>query len=139
LLSGCALPCARFFVVKKGPLAGLMGEGPEYEPLGGFTVRVGNRDLDRALKIILKVSDYGMDAITTSEVIAWLMELRQRGEVSDEEVGLRLEWGDPEVIEQLVDMIAYRKGIGNVLAEGGQEGLGDPGEGAGHSIPRKGT
>ena len=116
--AGCALPCARFFVVKKGPLAGLMGEGPEYEPLGGFTVRVGNRDLDRALKIILKVSDYGMDAITTSEVIAWLMELRQRGEVSDEEVGLRLEWGDPEAIEQLVDMIAYRKGIGNVLAEG---------------------
>ncbi|ADL19700.1 Tungsten-containing aldehyde:ferredoxin oxidoreductase [Acidilobus saccharovorans 345-15] len=116
--AGCALPCARFFMIKRGPLAGLMGEGPEYEPLGGFTVRVGNRDLDRALKIILKVADYGMDAITTSEVIAWLMELRQRGEITDEEAGVKLEWGNPDTIEELVDMIAYRRGIGKVLAEG---------------------
>ena len=116
--AGCALPCARFFVVKRGPLAGLMGEGPEYEPLGGFTVRVGNRNLDRALKVILKVSDYGMDAITTSEVISWLFELRQRSEISDDEVGLKLEWGNMDSVEQLVDMIAYRRGIGKVLAEG---------------------
>jgi aldehyde:ferredoxin oxidoreductase len=116
--AGCALPCARFFMIKRGPLAGLMGEGPEYEPLGGFTVRVGNRDLDRALKIILKVADYGMDAITTSEVIAWLMELRQRGEITDDEAGVKLEWGNPDTIEELVDMIAYRRGVGKVLAEG---------------------
>ncbi len=116
--AGCTLPCARFYVVKTGPLAGLYGEGPEYEPLAGFTVRVGNRDLDRALRIVRLVSDLGMDAITTSEVISWLMELRQRGQVEDNEVGLRLEWGDAEAVEELVQMIAYRKGIGNVLAEG---------------------
>ena len=116
--AGCALPCARFFVVKSGPYAGLMGEGPEYEPLGGFTVRVGVRDLDRALKIIMRANDLGMDAISTSEVIAWLMELRQRGLISDEEVGLRLEWGDADAVERLVEMIAYRRGIGDVLAEG---------------------
>ncbi len=116
--AGCALPCARFYVVKSGPLAGLFGEGPEYEPLAGFTVRVGNRDLERGLKIARLASDLGMDAITTSEVISWLMEVRQRGEVSDDEIGLRLEWGDAEAIETLVRMIAYREGIGDLLAEG---------------------
>ncbi|MGC9072157.1 MAG: aldehyde ferredoxin oxidoreductase family protein [Acidilobus sp.] len=116
--AGCALPCARFFMVKGGHFAGLFGEGPEYEPLAGFTVRVGNRDLSWGLKIAREVSDLGMDAITTSEVVSWLLELRQRGEVSDSEVGVKLEWGNPEVIEELVRMIAYREGIGDVLAEG---------------------
>ena len=116
--AGCALPCARFYVVKAGQLAGLFGEGPEYEPLAGFTVRIGNKDLERGLKIARLVSELGMDAITTSEVISWLMELRQRGEISDDEIGLKLEWGDAEAVETLVRMIAYRKGIGNVLAEG---------------------
>ena len=116
--AGCALPCARFYVVKAGPLAGLFGEGPEYEPLAGFTVRIGNKDLERGLKMARLVSDLGMDAITTSEVISWLMELRQRGEINDEEIGLRLEWGDAEAVEALIRMIAYREGIGNILAEG---------------------
>lgn len=116
--AGCALPCARFFVVKSGPLAGLMGEGPEYEPLAGFSVRVGISDLDRALKIVMKVTDMGMDAITTSEVISWLMELRQRELISDEEIGMKLEWGEADAVERLVEMIAYRRGIGKVLADG---------------------
>ncbi|MGC9209960.1 MAG: aldehyde ferredoxin oxidoreductase family protein [Acidilobus sp.] len=116
--AGCVLPCARFYVVKEGPLAGLFGEGPEYEPLAGFTVRVGISDLERGLKIAREVSDLGMDAITTSEVISWLLELRQRGELSDSDIGLKVDWGDADAVEELVRMIAYRKGIGNVLAEG---------------------
>ncbi len=115
----CILPCSRFYVIKNGKFAGLYGEGPEYEALAGFTVRIGNKDLDSALKAINMVNDLGMDVISTSEVISWSMELYEKGLLSREEVGgLNLRWGNIEAVFELVEMIAYRKGFGDILADG---------------------
>lgn len=114
----CVVPCSRFYVVKYGDYAGCFGEGPEYEALAAMTVRIGNDDLDAALKLVSLTNDLGMDVISVSEVISWCMELFERGMLSKEEVGLSLEWGDVKSVMRLVEMIAYREGFGNVLAEG---------------------
>jgi aldehyde:ferredoxin oxidoreductase len=45
-------------------------------------------------------------------------ELYQRGILSEEEIGLKLEWGDAAAFEKLAYMIANREGIGDILAEG---------------------
>ena len=115
----CIVPCSRFYTVKKGEFAGLYGEGPEYEPLSSFTARVGNSNLDLALKAVDMVNRFGMDAITTAECIAWAMELYERKELTREECdGLNLEWGDGEGILTLIKKIATRRGFGDVLADG---------------------
>jgi aldehyde:ferredoxin oxidoreductase len=115
----CIVPCSRFYVVRKGEYAGLYGEGPEYEPLSCFTARVGNPNLDLALKAIDLVNRLGLDAITTAECIAWAMELYETGKLSKGETdGLELEWGNREAILNLIEKIAYRKGFGDLLADG---------------------
>ncbi|MCK5245511.1 aldehyde:ferredoxin oxidoreductase, partial [Candidatus Bipolaricaulota bacterium] len=41
----CSIPCSRYLKVDDDRFPGLRLEGPEYEPLAGFTVRVGVDDL----------------------------------------------------------------------------------------------
>jgi aldehyde:ferredoxin oxidoreductase len=115
----CTIPCSRFLEVDDPRFPGLRLEGPEYEPLAGFTVRVGNDDLALGLKCIDVSNRYGMDAITLSEVISWAMECHQRGLLSrDEADGLDLAWGNGETILALIHKIACRDGFGDFLADG---------------------
>ncbi len=115
----CTIPCSRFYVVKKGRFRGHFGEGPEYEVLGSFTARVGNSDLDVALKANDMCNRLGLDALSTSECISWAMELYEKGLLSKSEAdGLDLSWGNGETILALIEKIAERKGFGDVLADG---------------------
>jgi aldehyde:ferredoxin oxidoreductase len=94
-------------------------EGPEFEPLAGFSVRVGNGDLAFALKCVDLANRYGLDAITLSEVISWAMECYQRGMLSRSECDdLDLSWGNQETILALIHKVAYRQGFGDFLADG---------------------
>lgn len=115
----CIVPCSRFYVIKHGIYRGLYGEGPEYESLAGFTVRIGNNDLNSALKAISMVNELGMDAISVSEVISWAMELYSKGLLAEDNTGgLKLDWGNMESVLKLIEMIAYRRGFGDLLADG---------------------
>ncbi|MDI6824143.1 MAG: aldehyde ferredoxin oxidoreductase family protein [Bacillota bacterium] len=116
---GCNIPCSRFFRVDSGPFAGLASEGPEFEGLAGFSSRVGNDDLALALRAIDMCNRYGMDVISTSEVISFLMELAEAGIVGPGEAdGLDLRWGSGRTILALIEKICRREGIGEVLAGG---------------------
>ena len=115
----CIVPCSRIYVVREGDYAGLYGEGPEYEALSSFTARVGNWNLNLALKAVDLANKLGLDAITTAECIAWAMELFERGELNEKETdGLELNWGNGKTILELIERIAYRKGFGDLLADG---------------------
>ena len=115
----CIVPCSRFYVIREGAYAGLFGEGPEYEALGSFTARVGNSDLELALKAVDLANRLGLDAITTAECIAWAMELYEKGELTKKDTdGLELKWGNGEAILALIRKIAYREGFGSILADG---------------------
>jgi aldehyde:ferredoxin oxidoreductase len=115
----CTIPCSRFLVVDDPRFPGLRLEGPEYEPLAGFTARVGNDDLALAIKCVDLSNRYGVDAIALSEVISWAMECHQRGLLSQEEAdGLDLTWGNAEAILALIHKVAHREGFGDLLADG---------------------
>lgn len=114
----CIVPCSRVFIVKNKNEA-FLGEGPEYEALAGMTVRIGNSDLDRALKAIELINDLGLDVISTSEVISWAMELYNSGVLTEQETyGLRLKWGNMDAVLELIMDIAYKRRFGEVLADG---------------------
>jgi aldehyde:ferredoxin oxidoreductase len=115
----CTIPCSRFLVVEDPRFPGLRMEGPEYEPLAGFSVRVGNDDLALALKCVDLSNRYGLDAITLSEVISWAMECYERSLLSRKEAGgLDLTWGNGETLLTLVHQVARREGFGDFLADG---------------------
>ncbi len=115
----CTIPCSRSLRVEDPRFPGLRMEGPEYEPLAGFSVRVGNNDLALTLKCIDLCNRYGMDAISLTEVISWAMECHQRGLLSREEAdGLDLSWGNGETILALIHKVAHREGFGDMLADG---------------------
>ncbi|MGB2983167.1 MAG: aldehyde ferredoxin oxidoreductase C-terminal domain-containing protein, partial [Candidatus Bipolaricaulia bacterium] len=79
----------------------------------------GNADLPLALYAVDRCNRLGLDAITTSEVIAWAMECAERGFITrDEAFGLDLSFGNGETVLTLIEQIANREAFGDVLADG---------------------
>ncbi len=110
----CNIPCSRYNYTSYSE-----GEGPEYEAQAAFTVKCGSSDLELAVGVSNAVNRLGLDCISTGEVIAWLMECRHEGLLSESDVdGIDLSWGSREALQQLPEMIARRRGIGDLLAEG---------------------
>jgi aldehyde:ferredoxin oxidoreductase len=110
----CNVYCSRYNVTKYSE-----GEGPEYEAQAGFTVKCGNADMEVGVAASNAVNRLGMDCITAAEIIAWLMECRHEGIITDGDVdGIDLSWGSTEALLKLPDMIARREGVGDILAEG---------------------
>ncbi|MCA1839089.1 MAG: aldehyde ferredoxin oxidoreductase family protein [Actinomycetota bacterium] len=92
------------------------GEGPEYESMYGFGPDVGVDDPEVLIAGHWLCNDYGMDPISCGATIAAAMELNQEGLI-DPSAG-SLDWGDGERLLQLIEMTAFRRGIGDELAEG---------------------
>lgn len=115
----CSIPCSRYLVVNDERFPQLRFEGPEYEPLAGFTIRIGNSDLPLALHAVDRCNRLGMDAISVSEVIAWAMECTERGLLPKNKCdGLDLRFGNGDVAVALIEKIARRDGLGDILADG---------------------
>ena len=115
----CTIPCSRQIVVEDARYPNLSFEGPEYEPLAGFTARVGVSDLPLALFAVDRCNRLGLDAISTSEVIAWAMECTERGLLDAADTGQRdLRFGNGNAVLELIETIARREGFGDVLADG---------------------
>ncbi len=110
----CPVGCSRFYHVKKGTYAGTVGEGPEYETIAAFGTKCGNSNLASILKANTLADQLGLDTISTGAVIGWALECAEKGILQ----GLDITWGDHQGIVSLIEKIAYRQGIGNLLAEG---------------------
>jgi aldehyde:ferredoxin oxidoreductase len=62
---------------------------------------------------------YGMDTISTSNTIGLAFHLFEKGIITAKDTdGVILEWGNIDAIEQLVNLIGQRAGIGDVMAQG---------------------
>lgn len=115
----CPAACNLYYVIGKGPYAGDYGDGFEMTHLQQAGSRLGSFKLDLAHKINSLLDQYGMDISDFGAVVGFVMECYEKGILTKEDVdGLEPKWGDAEVILKLLEMIAYRKGIGNTLAEG---------------------
>jgi len=117
---GCSVHCRHGYRVPYGPHQGAWAEGPEYYALMALGTRTGTFDLDTVLVAQDQCNRYGMDVGSVGNVIAWAMELYQRGIIDDSMTdGLVMKWGDGQVLLELLDKIALRQGFGNLLAEDG--------------------
>ena len=94
------------------------GDGPEYVTLGKFGPMIGVSRVESVLRLNNICNDLGLDTSSTGSAIAWAMELFERGVITERETGgLKLAWGDADVVERLLFLTAAREGFGNVIAD----------------------
>lgn len=104
----CPIRCSRSVKVGKGQV-----KGPELETLVLLGGNVGNCDLARICQWNYELDELGMDTISAAGTLAWAMEANEKGIWKN-----GLEFGKIEGISQLFEDIAFRRGIGDELAEG---------------------
>jgi aldehyde:ferredoxin oxidoreductase len=64
-------------------------------------------------------NEYGLDTITAGSTIAFAMECYEKGILTKEQTGgLEIKFGDGALVVDLIEKIANREGIGDLLAEG---------------------
>jgi aldehyde:ferredoxin oxidoreductase len=120
----CPIHCGRLVKNTEGPFAldGVI-EGPEYETLAAF----GSLCMNDNLKAIAKANEYcnrfGLDTISTGSIIAFAMECREKGLLSEKDLdGVDLSFGNAEGMVEMVKRIAYRQGeLASLLAEGSRK------------------
>jgi aldehyde:ferredoxin oxidoreductase len=113
----CPIGCHHIVEVKEGKHKGI-ALVLEYETVNALGARVWNRDLASIIRADYLCDDYGLDVISTGASIAFAMELHEKGILTGKDTDLDLAWGNSDTLLELVTRIAYRKELGNVLAEG---------------------
>lgn len=117
---GCMVHCRHKWHIKEGPYAGLRGEGPEYNGQLALGNLVNAKDLETVIVGSYLVDKYGIDITEVGNLTAWVMELYEKGLIDDRVAGdLDLRWdnGD-QLIPKMIEKIARREGLGDILAEG---------------------
>jgi aldehyde:ferredoxin oxidoreductase len=117
--NACIFCCHRYCEIQEGKYAGCYTGGPEYETMSALGAGCGSIDLEVVTKANELCNIYGLDTISTGNLIQWAMECYEKNIFSKRQLGgLRLEWGNGEAIVEMVRRIAHRQGLGNLLAEG---------------------
>jgi len=92
--------------------------GPEYETLAALGSVCGIDNLHAVAKGAELCNAYSLDTISTGDIIGFAMECYERGLLTSEQTqGIRLEFGNAEAMLRMIELIARREGIGNLLAE----------------------
>ena len=113
----CPVACAQVCEVKEGPFKGAKSD-PEFETIGAFGGQCCVLDFAAIIKANQDCDEFGIDTMQAGTMIAFVMELNQRGLLSKEQLdGLDLSWGNGETVIKLLEMISYRKGLGDLLAK----------------------
>lgn len=111
---GCVIACKRVVKLDDGEKR----KGPEYETIVGFGPNLLITNLESIVKANELCDRFGMDTISTSNVIGLAFHLFEKGILNEKEVGFPLNWGDKEAVHKLIHMIAYQDGIGELMSKG---------------------
>jgi aldehyde:ferredoxin oxidoreductase len=116
---GCWVQCGPEIGIPDGRYQLPPVPGPEYETMIslGSQMKIGNL---KAVSYFGHQCDaLGMDTISTGAALGFVHYLFDQGIIGPKDTcGLNLDWGDEEVVSQLIPMIAAREGIGRIMADG---------------------
>lgn len=115
----CPMCCGNICLVKQGEYSGTVVEGPEYETACIFGSNLGVDNFAFVLKANQLCDELGMDTISAGNLIGAVIEGYQDGILDlDDTDGMVLGWGDEKAIITLIEKIAKKEGIGEVIAGG---------------------
>ena len=105
----CPITCTRISKTASGE----EGEGPEFESAWAFGAQCGIDDLDIITEANYLANDMGLDTISMGNIVGCAMELAERGKIDAD-----LRFGQAEKLLDLIRDTAYRRGLGDDMAEG---------------------
>ncbi|HIQ13129.1 MAG TPA: aldehyde ferredoxin oxidoreductase [Thermoprotei archaeon] len=115
----CTIACRNLVKIRHEKFGEVFIDGPEYETIAMVGGSTGLGDFKAIVSLNALLDDMGMDSISAGNIIGYVMELYEKGYISKDDLGgLEAKWGDPDVEHELVKMIAYRRGFGDIMAEG---------------------
>jgi aldehyde:ferredoxin oxidoreductase len=105
--------------ITEGPYAGEVLEEPEYEQFVAWSSNIGNEDVTAAMMLSKEIDRLGLETNEGGWVVGFVMECYERGILSRSELNeIDLKWGNAEGARLLLNLIARREGIGDILGEG---------------------
>ena len=117
--SGCPVGCSQLNLARRDPYSGMLAEGPEFETMYSFGGETGVDNVDAIIAADRLSDELGLDTISAGVAIGFAMELYEKGIIGLEETrGLDLRFGNHESLGTLLRWMAYRNGIGDLLADG---------------------
>ena len=116
---GCPTTCLKIAMVKTGKFRGAITDNPDYELQAYLGTNLGIFTPEENVFLSSLVDDLGICGIQTGNLLGFVAELFQRGILTKDDLdGLEPKWGDAEAFAALARKIAFREGIGDILAEG---------------------
>jgi aldehyde:ferredoxin oxidoreductase len=85
----------------------------DYENVAMLGSNIGLGNLRRVASLNRAADEFGLDTISLGNVLGFAMEASEKRLIEE-----KVSWGKLKVTSALVEDIAYRRGLGNVLAEG---------------------
>ena len=114
----CPTGCMPFMEKARGKYEEMKGEGFWINALWSVA-RFDISDPESAVAFWLLANELGLDTDYVAAGLAWVFECYERGFIDRKDTdGLELEWGSGEALIALMRKLAYREGIGNLLADG---------------------
>ena len=93
--------------------------GPEYETVAALGSLCGIYDLKYIAKANELCNKYTMDTISTGMVIAFAMQCYEEGLLTKEDTGgIELTFSNKEAVLEMIEKIAHREGLGDLLSQG---------------------
>jgi len=115
----CAVRCKKVVQAEAPYAVDPIYGGPEYETIGSLGSTCGVSDIVAVSRANQLCNEYSLDTIGTGVTIAFAMECYENGLLTREDTGgLDLRFGNGEAMLEMVERIARREGLGDVLAGG---------------------
>ena len=127
----CPVGCSQVKLVTRGPYAGFLSEGPEFETTYSLGSNLGIDYLPAVIAGDRLCDEYGLDSVSAGVTIGFAMELYEKGILTDRETdGLELKFGNHRAMIDMLRQMAFKEGLGAVLAEGTRKAAEKIGRGA---------
>jgi aldehyde:ferredoxin oxidoreductase len=127
----CPVGCSQVKKVTSGPYAGFVTEGPELETTYSLGSQLGIDYLPAVIAGDRLCDEYGIDTISAGVVIGMAMELYEKGIITIKDTGgLELKFGNHKAMIEMLRMMAFKDGLGAVLAKGAKVAAEEIGHGA---------
>jgi aldehyde:ferredoxin oxidoreductase len=115
----CRTNHCKVVTVTEGPHSGLTAPEPEYELMAAFGPLIGQSDAGTAVHLATLADGAGLDGNETGWIMGFVMEAYEKGILTKQDLdGLEMSWGNASAVARLIEKIARREGIGDVLADG---------------------
>ena len=115
----CRIGHVKIVTVTEGEYKGLTAPEPEYEILAAFGPMIGQSDPGAVVYLNDLNDRLGMDGNEMGWILGFVMEAFEKGIISQKFLDdLDMRWGNVKSVEKLIKKIAYREGVGNLLADG---------------------